>query len=417
MSVATPPYLTMSRRFVFAASSKLARGGWSAARNRAAYGPAARASIASGSNYVCYVVFHGPVDEVTGMLVNLSLVRERVHSVLDTRYDHRFLNLDTPPFDVLPPTVENVAHQLLGEIVPLFEDLDARPVACHVMDSPDSGATAFVDGRVERDFWMEFSAARRTFSPHLSEEENARRFGKAAGKHGHGHNYRLRATLAGRVDSASGVIVRHGVAGAAFAALHDELDHTNLNADVKGLKGVPITTECLARYAWQRLARTLPIGRVRLWELPWLSASYRADASFRLAVEKSFHAAHRLHAPALSAEANRALYGKCNNPNGHGHRYVVETAVGGTLDETSGTLADLVTVESGIDRALEPWRYAHLDEETGDFRARPSSGENILTVLWDRLEDRFGAGLERARLWETENNRFTLRRVPLVRGA
>ena len=82
----------------------------------------------------------------------------------------------------------------------------------------------------------------------------------------------------------------------------------------------------------------------------------------------AFHAAHRLRAATLSDAENAKLYGKCNNPLGHGHGYLTETTTGGEYDERSGTLYDFVAFRKAIQESLEPWRDRHLDLETEDFR-------------------------------------------------
>jgi len=150
----------------------------------------------------------------------------------------------------------------------------ARLVACHLADSDGPGATAWVDGRVEREFWLSFSAARRTASPYLSDEENTALFGQAASPFGHGHGYRFRAVLAGAVDEATGLIVPHERAWRALSALHRLLDHRNLNVEVPELAGQPMTTEWLARFLHRRLSVDLPVARVRLHETPELFAEF-----------------------------------------------------------------------------------------------------------------------------------------------
>jgi 6-pyruvoyl-tetrahydropterin synthase len=85
--------------------------------------------------------------------------------------------------------------------------------------------------------------------------------------------------------------------------------------------------------------------------------------------------------------------------------------VGGEYDARSGTLYDFVALKNAIDESLEPWRDRHLDLETEDFRDTPSTGENIVRALWPTIDNRVGQRLVRLRLWETANNRFTLRRT------
>ena len=136
-----------------------------------------------------------------------------------------------------------------------------------------------------------------------------------------------------------------------------------------------------------------------------------ADDVIFLGLRVPFHAAHRLHAATLSETENSKLYGKCNNPRGHGHSYLTEATVGGEYNLRSGTLYDFVALKGAIEESLEPWRDRHLDLETEDFRDTPSTGENIVRTLWPKIDNRLGQRLVRLRLWETANNRFTLRRT------
>ena len=130
---------------------------------------------------------------------------------------------------------------------------------------------------------------------------------------------------------------------------------------------------------------------------------------FFLGLRRAFSAAHRLHAPALSAAENADLYGKCNNPRGHGHRYLTEATIGGSYDMRSGTLYNFIDLVAGIETSLAPWQDRHLDLETDEFRDQPSTGENIVRALWLKMNAQFRDRLARLRLWETPNNRFTLR--------
>ena len=404
-------YLTISKRFEISLSARQYRPDWDTVRNEATYGPYSRGEYGHGYNYVVVLVFHGPVDDKTGMMINVTIIKERARRILESRFDHKFLNRDTYPFDGIVPTAENVARQILTDITPLFDDQLAKPVACHVEDTSRSSATAHTDGRIERHHWLEFSAARRTHSPLLSEEENTQLFGIANRPDGHGHNYRLRVTLGGTFDTEAGVVTPYEQLRNALESVHSELDHRNLNTEVPGLVDLPITTESLARYIFGRLATNLPLLRARLYELPDFFAEHHSTGHTYLGVSDSFHAAHRLHSAALSDPDNLDIYAKCNNLEGHGHEYKVEATIGGEYDKRSGTLYDFVAFTDSLKRSLDPWAFKHLDRETEDFRTVPSTGENIIDRLWARLDPMLDRRLLRLRLWETPNNRFTLRRI------
>ncbi len=403
-------YLTISKKFEISLSYRHFQPGWTQQENEQFFGQAAGGKHGYGGNFEAYFVFHGDVDDKNGMVINVTVIKDRIKKLLSERYDHKYLNVDTKPFDIIVPTPENVARHLLADAAPLFKNEAADLVAVHLIVSPEERATVIADGRVERHYGLQFSAARRTWSPHLTEQENKRLFGSAADESGHGHHYYLRATVYGEVDTKNGMIVAPSESQKALGSLHKLLDHRNLNSDVPELKKVAITTESLASFIFERLSNRLPIQRIRLWENPWFYAECLKDGRLVMGMRSEFRAAHRLHSPKLSDAENKEVYGKCNNPAGHGHRYIVEPAIDGEIDEQSGTLFPLTDLMAGVDKGLEPWAWKHLDEDTDDFNDAPSTGENIVIMLWPRVEDGIGKSLYRLRLWETPNNRFTLRR-------
>jgi len=399
--------LTVSKRLEFSASRRLSVKDWSDAENLAAFGPETSARYGTGRNYVAYFVFSGAVDPATGMLMNISEIKERVGRVLHDGFDHKFLNEDNPAFANVPPTPENVARELFIAAAPLFKQGQAKLVACHLSESENRSATHYSNGVSEANYWFEFSAARQTMSPQLSSAENDKLFGDAASAFGHGHNYRARLTFRVSDD----IPRKYEPIFHCLNTLRRELDHKNLNREVVGLANQPITTETLARYVHQRTSESVTADRVRLHERSDFFAEYWGGAKFFLGLQTPFSAAHCLSSLRLSAEENAALYGKCNNARGHGHLYITETTVGGELDERSGTLMSLDALNDGIAAALEPWQNKHLDLEMEEFRGRPSTGENIVQSLWPQLDSRLDGRVARLRLGETANNRFTLRRL------
>jgi 6-pyruvoyltetrahydropterin/6-carboxytetrahydropterin synthase len=401
--------LTVSKRLEFSASRRLCVDSWSDGENLAVFGPETQARHGSGRNYLAYFVFTGPVNPTTGMLINISEIKERAGKIVRERFDHKFLNKDNPSFRDVPPTAENIARQLYVDVAPLFSDVDATLAACHVAESPERSATSYSDGAGEANYWFEFSAARKTMSPYLNKEENARLFG--TGTSIHGHNYRARLTFRAENLSREIPLVPYDAVHSCLNALHAELDHRYLNEDAVGLKDRPITTESLARYIYERVKATMPLHRVRLHERDDFFSEIWSDDSVFLGMRMPFNAAHRLYAVVLSDAENAALYGKCNNPLGHGHRYLTETMVGGEYDRRSGTLKNFVAFRKAIEESLKPWQDRHLDLETDDFRDVPSTGENIVRALWPKIDSRVNQQLVRLRLWETANNRFTLRRI------
>jgi len=401
--------LTVSKRLEFSASRRLHVESWSKEENLAAFGPETEARHGSGRNYVAYFIFTGPVDSTTGMLINISEIKERAGKIVRERFDHKFLNEDNPVFHDVPPTAENVAWQLCNDVAPLFAGLKAKLCTCHVTESLERSATYYSNGASEVNYWLEFSAARRTMSPLLTADENARLFGPATAPHG--HNYRCRLTFRVEQLDPRTPLVRYDEIDTCIRALRAELDHHYLNEEVIGLKERPITSESLAEYIFERVNSMMPVHRVRLHERSDFFAEAWAGNTIFLGLQVPFYAAHRLHTAMLSDAENLRLYGKCNNLSGHGHGYLTETTIGGEYDGRSGTLYEFASLNSAIHESLKAWQDRHLDLETDDFRRAPSTGENIVRALWPKIDNRLNRRVVRLRLWETANNRFTLRRT------
>lgn len=126
-----------------------------------------------------------------------------------------------------------------------------------------------------------------------------------------------------------------------------------------------------------------------------------------LSRRETFSASHRLHAPQLSEEANRELYGKCNNPNGHGHNYTIEVLLKGQVDAVTGMVMNLVELKQIMHKAvLEPLDHKNLDKDVEWFRDRVSTTENLAIYCWQRLTDLLSPPglLHEVRVHETENN-------------
>jgi 6-pyruvoyltetrahydropterin/6-carboxytetrahydropterin synthase len=120
-----------------------------------------------------------------------------------------------------------------------------------------------------------------------------------------------------------------------------------------------------------------------------------------------FAASHRLDSAWLGGEQNRLVYGKCNNPYGHGHNYVVEIAVSGPVDPATGMIANLSELDAFVEReVIEPFDHTYLNEEIPAFRERIPTAENICIEIFNRLREFPRAKLERVRVEETSLNSF-----------
>jgi 6-pyruvoyltetrahydropterin/6-carboxytetrahydropterin synthase len=127
-----------------------------------------------------------------------------------------------------------------------------------------------------------------------------------------------------------------------------------------------------------------------------------------------FSASHRLHSVALSDLANQDLYGKCNNPYGHGHNYEVEVTVKGPVDDRTGRVVDLKDLDGLVRRHItEPLEHRNLNEEVPEFQQLVPTTENLNVVINERLRAAWAEvfpdalpALERVRIYETARNIF-----------
>ena len=118
-----------------------------------------------------------------------------------------------------------------------------------------------------------------------------------------------------------------------------------------------------------------------------------------------FAASHRLYSPHLSEVENERAYGKCCNPYGHGHNYVVEVTVTGPVDPATGMIANLGELDPFVERAvIEPFDQRYLNEEIPEFQASVPTTENVAREIYRRLSRFPSARLERVRIEETSNN-------------
>ncbi len=136
----------------------------------------------------------------------------------------------------------------------------------------------------------------------------------------------------------------------------------------------------------------------------------------RLTRRYGFCASHRLHTDSLSEPDNQELYGKCNNPHGHGHDYVLEVTVAGTLNDSTGLLLRPRDLDALVDESvLRDMDHRNLNTEIPEFAAVVPTSENLARVIENRLKENWssrfspaGPHLEKVSLQETKRNRFEL---------
>jgi 6-pyruvoyltetrahydropterin/6-carboxytetrahydropterin synthase len=120
-----------------------------------------------------------------------------------------------------------------------------------------------------------------------------------------------------------------------------------------------------------------------------------------------FSASHRLHSSEMSAEENRATYGKCNNPHGHGHNYSLEVTVSGPVDQSTGMVCNLVDLDGVVEmEVLSRYHLSNLNT-LQEFAQLVPTTENLSVEIFEILQRNFPqAHLERVRLEETMMNSF-----------
>ena len=130
----------------------------------------------------------------------------------------------------------------------------------------------------------------------------------------------------------------------------------------------------------------------------------------------TFSASHRLDIPSMTEEANRELFGKCNNPFGHGHNYVLDVSVRGPVDERTGRAVDPVGLDRLVrERVLSKLHLKNLNEEIETFRDVVPTTENIGLLIHQDLKQNWRSAfpgdwpqLEKVRIEETERNIFEI---------
>jgi 6-pyruvoyltetrahydropterin/6-carboxytetrahydropterin synthase len=142
-------------------------------------------------------------------------------------------------------------------------------------------------------------------------------------------------------------------------------------------------------------------------DLAELGRSNDAPLRIELGRRYRFSASHRLYTEALSEEENARVFGKCANPFGHGHNYVLEISVSGEVDPATGMIANLTDLDSFVEReVIEAFDHHSLNEDVAAFRDVVPTTENLCIEIYERLKKFPKAKLERVRVQETTNNSF-----------
>jgi 6-pyruvoyltetrahydropterin/6-carboxytetrahydropterin synthase len=214
----------------------------------------------------------------------------------------------------------------------------------------------------------------------------------------------LIATISGHIDAATGMLVNiktvdHLLRHRAVPAVRSYYFHDPAPVRGGGDLLVAIFSALLPAFAPARLeSLTLALS-------PYLKLSiHRKEPDMVLLSQRfEFSAAHRLFNPAFSDEQNWKTFGRCNNPNGHGHNYELEVTLAGTPDPVTGVVFPIATLQEIVTRdVLDIFDHKHLNLDCPQFATLNPTVENIARVIFQQLQPALGRGrLKHVRIWET----------------
>jgi len=262
-----------------------------------------------------------------------------------------------------------------------------------------------------------FSSGHRFWFDHLSEAENRQLFDNWGSKYNHGHNYVLDVTVAGDVSPDTGMIVNiKDVDAVLKSRLMPEFAQKSINDEIPHFKKRAPSIENLLTYLWDEITEAhLPpevtLTQIKLEEFPSFYGEYDGMKT-TITRTYEFAAAHRLHVPSLSDERNIELFGKCNNPAGHGHNYLLEVTVSGKLDEATGMICSINAVDEAVNReVVDRYDHKNFNCDLPEFEGKATTSEMIAQTIFQRLANTVPATLERIRLHETSRSLFEVCKI------
>ncbi|MDH4379027.1 MAG: 6-carboxytetrahydropterin synthase [Vampirovibrionales bacterium] len=253
-----------------------------------------------GHNYIAEIGVEGPIDPTTGMVLNLSDLKQLLAQHITDEYDFKNLNAH-PDFETYLPAIENICCVLWRRLQPSIRQLpggDATrlrwitvsetdtlwgsliAVPNTLYPSTDTALTAEAEPneRLVHTFTkvLHFSASHRLHNPQLDDATNRQIFGKCNNANGHGHNYELHVTLTGPQDPRTGLIVDLWAFEKALEThVMEPFDHKHLNLDVACMAGLNPTAEVITSVLWDQLNPHIP-QPARLFKLRLVESTNNA---------------------------------------------------------------------------------------------------------------------------------------------
>lgn len=256
-----------------------------------------------------------------------------------------------------------------------------------------------------------FSAGHRYWRSDIGEKENRALYGEWASPYNHGHNYVVDVSVEGSVDERSGMVVNiKRIDDVLQELIVARFDGKSINDEVPGFEKEQPSIENLLQHIWDLLAPALPkqvrLKLIRVEETPLLYGEL-TDEHMTLTRVYEFAASHRLHSDLLSQAENDELFGKCNNPLGHGHNFVLEVTVQGRPVPVTGMIADIGEIDRIVSElVVDRYDHKHLNEDIPEFKGRIVTSEILVAEIFKILDGKLPAKLHRVRLHETARNIF-----------
>ncbi len=268
---------------------------------------------------------------------------------------------------------------------------------------------------------VSFSAGHRYWLNGLTQDENHRLFGPTASPFNHGHNYVLDVTVEGPIDPGTGMVLNiKRIDELLRARVLAQVDGKSLNDELAEFRERTPTLENMLIWIRKVLSsdEALPdhvkLRRVRLAETELLFAELEigrdsSESTMTLTRTYEFAASHRLDVPSLGPEENWELFGKCNNPAGHGHNYVLEVTVEGKPDPRTGMLVNLEQLDAKVNElVVDRYDHRNLNVDIPELRGSVPTSEVVAQKIFEALDGKLPAKLFRVRLHETARNMFEI---------
>lgn len=279
---------------------------------------------------------------------------------------------------------------------------------------------------------LSFSSAHADWVEEWSPEENAAVYGIDAIREPYGHNYQLNVSVRGSVNPKTSIVVNTvEIEAIVRQVVIDRLHKRTIAEAIPEFKRRPLTLESLTLYIVDQLREQIPsdthpdvhISALELAATPTIRCRWTDSAhdtsGYQRGIEEErdmfmthayeFAASHRLHSPHLTDEENRALFGKCNYQNGHGHNYQIEVTVTGPLAPCVQRIIDPDKLDAIVRAAIiDRYDHRHFNLDFEEFQEVVPSAEMVTKTIWDRLVDEIPAPvrLHKVLLRENPHNAF-----------